>query len=241
MKTNFSTETVKTELSRAKGIIEQFINSCSHNLKGPLTSIEGLVMIAEYCTNPGEVNQCLGLIQHCTINMLEMIRKLEEYTINLQRDLNHDEIEADHLVERVLQEYATEIEKDQITISTKVTQVHKWIADEQCNYLILKNLISNAIRFSNQATKQKKIQVKVGVLADRINVEVSDNGIGIVETEQQQIFEPFHRSSGQSKGSGLGLFLVKGLIDKLKASISVFSNDNMGTSFVLSMPNSPAI
>ena len=78
MNSTLSTETVRKELKRAKGMIDQFINSCSHSLKGPLTSIEGLVMIAEYCTNPGEVNQCLGLIQHCALNMLGMIHKLEE-------------------------------------------------------------------------------------------------------------------------------------------------------------------
>jgi len=241
MRTNISTDKVKMELNRTKTIIDQFINSCSHNLKGPLTSIEGLVMIAEYCTNPGEVNQCLGLIQHCTLNMLETISKLEEYTVNLQRELNHDEIEAEQLVERVLAEYATEIDKDQITISTKVSQSYKWIADERCNYLILKNLVSNAIHFSNREMKAKKIHVKVGVHADHVNVEVLDNGVGISESEQKKIFEPFHRGSTQSKGSGLGLFLVKGLIDKLKATISVSSNGGLGTSFSLSMPNNFAL
>ena len=237
MKTNFSADMVKKELSRTKTIVDQFINSCSHNLKGPLTSIEGLVMIAEYCTNPGEVNQCLGLIQQCTLNMLGMIHKLEDYTINLQRELHHDEIDADKLVERILEEYASEIDQDQITISTKVSQSHQWIADEHCNYLILKNLISNAIHFSNRETKTKKIGIKVGVQPDHINIEVSDNGVGISEPEQKKIFEPFHRSSLQSKGNGLGLFLVKGLTDKLKASISVCSNERLGTSFSLSMPN----
>jgi len=241
VKTNFATDTIKKELSRTKGIIDQFINSCSHNLKGPLTSIEGLVMIAEYCTNPGEVNQCLGLIQQCTLNMLEMIQKLEEYTINLQRELNHDEIEADQLVERVLAEYASGIEKAQIAISIKVTQSCKWIADKEVNYLILKNLVSNAIHFSNRETKAKKIQVKVGVQPDRVNVEVIDNGIGISEVEQKLIFEPFHRGSTQSKGNGLGLFLVKGLIEKLKASISVCSNEVRGTLFSVSMPNNAAL
>jgi signal transduction histidine kinase len=241
MKANFSNDKVKIELSRTKAIIDQFINSCSHNLKGPLTSIEGLVMIAEYCTNPGEVNQCLGLIQHCTLNMLETISKLEEYTVNLQRELNHDEIGAEQLVERVLAEYANEINKNQIAISTKVCQSFKWIGDEHCNYLILKNLISNAIHFSNRDAKTKKVQVKVGVQANHIDVEVSDNGVGISKPEQEKIFEPFHRSSTQSKGSGLGLFLVKGLIDKLKASISVCSKENLGTSFSLSMPNNFAL
>jgi signal transduction histidine kinase len=241
MKTNLQTENAKRELSRARIIIDQFINSCSHNLKGPLTSIEGLVMIAEYCTNPGEVNQCLGLIQQCTVNMLEMIRKLEEYTTNIQRDLRYDEIEVDQLLGRVLAEYSQEITQKKIAISTKVFQSQKWVADEHCNYLILKNLISNAIHFCNPGEKLKKVHVDVAVRADQVKVEVTDNGIGIPQPEQQKIFEPFHRCSNRSNGNGLGLFLVKGLMDKLKASISINSNENFGTSFFLSMPNNLAL
>jgi len=111
------------------------------------------------------------------------------------------------------------------------------VADEHCNYLILKNLISNAIHFCSPDEKLKKVHVEVGVRADHIKVEVTDNGIGIPQQEQQKIFEPFHRSSSRSNGNGLGLFLVKGLMDKLKASISISSNENLGTSFFLSMPN----
>ncbi len=230
-------ESVSNELSQAKSIINHFIRSCSHNMKNPLSSIEGLVMIAEYCTNPMEVNQCLQMIQQSTNNLLEMIHTLEEYTIHQQRQLEYNEIEAEQLVDRVLEEYATEIDQHKISVTTKVSQTHKWVADEYSNYVILKNLICNAIRFANQESPSRKINVKVGVLSDHVKVEVSDNGIGIPEKDQLNLFEPFHRASEQSKGNGLGLFLVKGLIDRLKASISVCSAEHSGTSFQISMPN----
>jgi signal transduction histidine kinase len=236
MKTH-STESVEKELNMAKDIINQFINSCSHNLKEPLTSIEGLVMIAEHGTGLHETKQCLKLIKHCAAKMSDMIRSLEEYTITLKRQLQQDEIEAEQLVERVLDEYVEKIDRDKILISTKIAQPHKWIADEHCHYLILKNLISNAVQFSNPERKVKEIEVKVGVEADHVDVEISDNGIGIPEQEQHKIFRPFHRGSTKTKGSGLGLFLVKGLIEKLKASVSVSSAENIGTTVSISIPN----
>jgi signal transduction histidine kinase len=231
------TEAPVNELTKAKVIIDQFINSCSHNLKSPLTSIEGLVMIAEYSSDRQEIQQCLELIQICAVNMQDMIRKLEDYTINLQRELNHEEIVADELVGKVLREYAQRIEDDNIAVSTNISQPFKWISDHQCNYLILKNLVDNAIQFADPGKENKTVNVKVGVKMDQVDLEVSDNGIGIAEEEQEKVFQAFHRSSSQSHGNGLGLFLVKGLAEKLKASLSVLSKEQIGSSFLLSIPN----
>ncbi|MBS1509009.1 MAG: HAMP domain-containing histidine kinase [Bacteroidetes bacterium] len=230
-------EVATQELDKAKSIIDQFINSCSHNLKSPLTSIEGLVMIAEYCSDRDEIKQCLELIHHCAVNMQEMIKSLEDYTINLQRELNHEEIFATDLVDKILKEYAQHIEENNIAFSTSISQPFNWISDRQCNYLILKNLVDNAIQFSDPTKENKKVNVTVGVQVDQVNMEVSDNGIGIAEDEIEKVFEPFHRSSSHSKGNGLGLFLVKGIVNKLKASISVKSKEKVGTSFSLSLPN----
>lgn len=234
-------EVATQELDKAKSIIDQFINSCSHNLKSPLTSIEGLVMIAEYCSDRDEIKQCLELIHQCAVNMQDMIRSLEDYTINLQRELNAEEIFADELVEKILKEYAQHIEDNNITFSASISQPFNWISDRQCNYLILKNLVDNAIQFSDPSKETKKVNVTVGVNVDEVNMEVSDNGIGIAEGEMEKVFEPFHRSSSQSKGNGLGLFLVKGIVNKLKASIAVRSVEKMGTSFMLSLPNQHAL
>jgi hypothetical protein len=239
MKTTVEVATL--ELDKAKSIIDQFINSCSHNLKSPLTSIEGLVMIAEYCSDRDEIKQCLELIHRCAVNMQDMIRSLEDYTINLQRELNHEEIIADELVEKILKEYSQHIEDNNIAFSTSISQPFNWISDRQCNYLILKNLVDNAIQFSDPSKENKKVNVTVGVKLDHVNMEVSDNGIGIAKDEIEKVFEPFHRGSSQSKGNGLGLFLVKGIVNKLKASITVTSEEKVGTSFMLSLPNHQTI
>jgi len=231
---------ITMELRKAKGVINNFVNSCSHNLKSPLTSIEGLVTVAKYHTSPEEVNQCLGMIEHCALHMLDVILKLEEYTSIQHHELNKKAIQANALVEKVMNEYSKEIDQQQITVSTTISQSTPWVTDEYCNYLILSNLVENAIRFHDKGKNSKKIDIKLAVAQDQVSLTVSDNGIGIVEAEKQKIFEPFHRSSGQSKGSGLGLFLVQGAIEKLKASIAVKSAEKSGASFQISIPNHQA-
>jgi signal transduction histidine kinase len=240
MKANDSSERITMELKKTKGIINSFINSCSHNLKSPLTSIEGLVLIAEYCTNPKEVDQCLGMIQHCALSMLDMIHKLEEYASMQNHELNRKAIQAHTLVEKIMNKYGKEINQQQITISITISQSTPWVSDEYCNYVILSNLVGNAIHFHDNGKGSKKINIEVAVAQDQVSLTVSDNGIGIIEEEKQKIFEPFRRGSGQSKGNGLGLFLVKSAIEKLQASISLESKENLGASFRISIPNNQA-
>lgn len=239
METKFSAEPM--ELKKANGIINNFIKSCSHDFKSPLTSIEGLVMIAGYSTNQEEVNHCLTLIQQCALNMLNSIHKLEEYTIVQHRKLCNDDIQADQLVDKVVKEYSKEIDQQQIVVSTRIVQYSPWISDEQCNYLVLKNLVENAVNFIDREKKPNWINIKIDVSDEFVSLEVSDNGVGIADDEKEKIFEPFHRSSTQSKGSGLGLFLVKGIIEKLKASVTLSSIQKVGSSFLISIPNNKTL
>lgn len=230
-------EVATQELDKAKSIIDQFINSCSHNLKSPLTSIEGLVSIANYSMTKEETRRCLDLIHNCASNMVEMIQKLEDYTVNLRRELADEEIKPDQLLAQIFEEYNEVIESKPISVSIKISEHMKWFGDRHLHYLILKNLIQNSILFSDPDKKIKKVDVQVDVTRGSVSVEISDNGIGISEAEQRKLFKPFHRGSIQSKGGGLGLFLVKGLLDKIKATVLIDSVDHVGTSVFLSIPN----
>ncbi|HTH56933.1 MAG TPA: HAMP domain-containing sensor histidine kinase [Cyclobacteriaceae bacterium] len=223
-------------LKGATNIIESFIRSCSHKLKSPLTSIGGLVMVAQHSKDLSEVKEYLGLIHQSAMNMIEMIHIMEEYMDNQKRELDSKEIKADQLVKRILEEEAAELQQHHIQVSTKIVQPCKWINDEHVTYVILKSLLENSIQYRNRNI-DPKINIKIGVGVQHVTLEVSDNGMGIAEQEQPKIFEPFHKGSELSTGHGLGLFLVKGFLDKLKATISVSSKENIGTTFSISIPN----
>jgi signal transduction histidine kinase len=239
MKKQTNIVTLQQELEQAQQVIAQFIYSCSHSLMSPLTTIEGLLMLAKN-DDTSDVNEYLARIQHCVANMQTAIRSLQDYTSAVHSEHSVEEVQADELVEKVLREYDDVIEQHGIKVFTKIAQEHAWYADEQAEYIILKNLIGNAIQFRDTEKKENKIRVEVAVKKDAVKLEVSDNGIGIPASEQKKVFIPFHRGSIQSKGNGLGLFLVKGLADKLNASVSIRSNEMIGTSFSISLPNQAA-
>jgi signal transduction histidine kinase len=103
---------------------------------------------------------------------------------------------------------------------------------------ILRNLISNAIKYRNLDLRiQSEISIKIRVDNLRADISFTDNGIGISDENLTRVFEMFYRASEQSDGSGIGLYIVKNAVDKLGGKISVQSKSGIGTRFHIILPN----
>ena len=110
-------------------------------------------------------------------------------------------------------------------------------ADPQLFKIILFNLVENSLIFQNkEINKLHKIDVLISKTDNQITLTITDNGIGIEEDQIDSIFDMFYRASAQSKGSGLGLYLVKIAVEKMKGSIQVESIYEEYTSFTVNLP-----
>jgi hypothetical protein len=101
----------------------------------------------------------------------------------------------------------------------------------------MNNLLSNAIRFSQENSEIKLI---TDVSSDEVRIELSDEGIGIPETDQSNIFRRFYRAKNAltfQDGTGLGLSIVKKYVELMKGNISFTSEENKGTTFYITFPN----
>lgn len=226
---------LEKELAQSKIIIERFVHSCSHGLRGPLASIQGLAEVARYA-NAEEVKECLDLIQCCAKNTKEMIRNLEAYLMHTQRELCHDELDASKMVGIILDQYEPAIKDNALEVITYIDQRHRWISDHDCNFLILKNVIANAIQFSDHEKVVRQIDISARTNRRGMLITVHDNGIGISKTHLKHVCQPFFRGSQQSNG-GLGLFVVKTLTEKLGAKFSFHSQEQKGTTCSIVVPN----
>jgi signal transduction histidine kinase len=221
----------------AQKVIEKFIYSCSHDLRAPVSSIQGLVRIAEYYPHHEETHKCLEMIEACTQKMDKLIRSLEEYMINAQHELNMEEVNGVELLEQVINNYEEELTTKGITVTKEINMATPWITDRYSTYQIIKHLFSNAVVFSDDEKPDKNIFIRLNSTKDDASIEVIDNGLGIPRTDQQKIFDVFFRGSSQSQGLGMGLFLVDHLIQKIKANVTFNSIEKKGSSFKVFMPN----
>ena len=96
---------------------------------------------------------------------------------------------------------------------------------------------SNAIKYHNYNQKSPFINVSVSANSNSAQITIEDNGIGIAPEHQHKIFDMFYRIKGDIPGSGLGLYLVKEIIDKLKGTIELQSQLNQGTKFIIILSN----
>jgi signal transduction histidine kinase len=200
-----------------------------------LASIQGLTEVARYA-NADELNDCLGLIQSCTKKMKDMIGNLEACITHSQRELSCDELDASQMVGLILNQYEPVIKDNSLQVVTSIDQSHQWISDHECNLLILKNVIGNAIQFADQEKEVRQIDINARSNRKGMLINIRDNGIGICKNQQKLICQPFFRASLQSRG-GLGLFLVKTLTEKLGAEFSIQSQEREGTTCSIIIPN----
>ena len=101
---------------------------------------------------------------------------------------------------------------------------------------VLGNLVYNAVKYHDVSKKKRFVQVSAEIKENCIAVCVKDNGIGIAEEFKPKIYDMFFRASESSKGSGLGLYIVKETLDRLKGSITCQSVENEGSTFEISVP-----
>jgi len=118
-----------------------------------------------------------------------------------------------------------------ITIKGKGFLSDKWRINE-----IFRNLIANSIKYKDSHKESCHLNISVKTVGDSCEIQISDNGAGIPKDSIPHIFEMFYRATDTSKGSGIGLYIVKNAIEKLEGTIDIESEYGEGTSFLIKLP-----
>lgn len=228
----------RLELSFEK--ISQFSSDASHELKTPLTIIRGEIEIAlrkersidEY---KGVLNTSLDeiIIIEKTINDLLFLAKNEkDILIDNQEDIYFDEI-----IDESINEVKSFAKLNQIEINFILEDTIEYKGYSNLLKIALKNVLKNAIQFSH---KNSQIIVKSYKKENFFEISVQDFGIGIAENEQNKIFEKFYRTdksrNKNSGGTGLGMSILKKIIDIHKGKINIHSKEDKGTTITISFP-----
>jgi signal transduction histidine kinase len=125
-----------------------------------------------------------------------------------------------------------------LEIRTKIIQWYPFHSDLTKIRIILNNLISNSIKYrKNLEDEISYINIEIETSPKEASIIIEDNGEGIPDDKLDKIFDMFYRASENSEGSGLGMYIVKNVVKKLKAKIDVKSEEGSGTKFTIHVPN----
>jgi len=224
------------ELERANRVKSNFVASMSHELRTPLNLIIGYNdLMREGTFGPLTAEQCetIGRVQKSSRELLEMI----EATLDLSR-LEAQQVKAEP-GEISVRDLVAELDADTRVLRDKPDVEFLWRIDASLPSLrtdplklkmILKNLIVNAVKFTDRGS----ITVSACARAEGIEFTVADTGIGIPAEAHEVVFEPFRQAGGvphHRGGAGLGLYIVRRLLDLLGGTISLESDVGRGSAF----------
>ncbi|MFO7879540.1 MAG: sensor histidine kinase [Bacteroidota bacterium] len=222
-----------------KQIRYQFLSLLSHELKAPINAVEGYLQMMKNKEAGNDINDYMQMVNRSLDrmdNMRNLIMDLLDLT-KLESGKKQRSIEKINLPEVVedaiatMQPYA--IQKD-ISIQKDLPEKLEMNADREEMEIVLNNLISNAIKYNK---KEGNVNISLYQTEHEIHIVVKDTGIGISEDDQARLFREFVRIRNEEtkkiSGSGLGLSIVKRIIDNYKASIHLESKKDEGSTFYI--------
>lgn len=227
---------LNAELKKANEELDKFVYSTSHDLRAPLASLLGIIYLAEKDFKGHPVHEYLIQIKYTVNRLDEFIKDILDYSRNIKMKIGYEDINFYDMIEEIKSTMMHIRKIGEIEFETIVEHSVPVISDGPRLKTVLSNLISNSIKYHD---KQKESWVKVIVSGDEeeFKITVADNGIGIHPSEHQKVFEMFHRSTETSEGSGLGLYIVKEVVNILKGKIELKSAPREGTEISITVPN----
>ena len=231
-------ERSNAELRKLNNELDRFVYSASHDLRAPLASILGLINVARL-DDSSRVDDYLKKIE-ISVNKLDgFIRDIIDFSRNARTEIEVEPIEFEKLIHEIIDNLMYLDEKNQIKRIVNVNATGSFYTDRKRLTIVLNNLISNAVKYFNPHSQNPFIEVDVEMNDRAAKIIVKDNGIGIAAVHLDNIFKMFYRGDEKSRGSGLGLYIVKETVDKIGGTISVNSKYGEGSSFTVTLPSLP--
>ena len=228
---------VNEELARKSEEMEQILYTISHDLKSPLVTIQGFLSYLAGDTAAGRMDRVAShcqRIQNASSRMTRLIDHLLDFS-RVGRMKNEPTIvNLSHLVDEVVASHVeqTAEKKIQVTIQRDMPII---TADRDRIYQVLDNLVVNAIKYGSGAA-QPRIEIGGRIENDEIRVFVKDNGVGIAPEFHKKVFELFHRLDQDTEGAGVGLAIVKRIVEGHGGRAWVESRPGEGAGFWLAFP-----
>lgn len=235
----------KSASDEANRMKSEFVATISHEIRTPMNAIIGFAELLSEQVQDFMLDSYVQGINSAANNLLNLINdvldlsKLEAGKMRVQ----HQELSLNNLLVELQQMFFAKIREKGLTfvIDTSNNLAEAVMLDEIRLRQVLVNLISNAIKFTDEGTITVRLSMKATDTPQRahLTIDVIDTGIGIAEDQQEFIFEPFHQQEGQDTrrygGTGLGLSICRRLIEIMNGSLTVKSTLGQGSTFTVAL------
>lgn len=230
-------EDERQKLNEENKELDSFLSSTSHDLRTPIASILGLTYLGRIELQEEKARTFMNIIE-------ERIKKLDliiSDILNLSRskkiDLKIEELDLRELIEETIADIKFNKGASSIFLDYQAHPSHTFKSDYNQVKIILSNLLSNAVKYHNLDQANPYIRVTFKRTRHVVEISVEDNGRGISKENVPKIFDMFFRAADEIEGTGLGLYIVKEALNKIKGIIFVDSELGKGSKFRIVLEN----
>lgn len=223
-------------LMKTNAELDRFVYSTSHDLRAPLTSILGLLNIASGTQDVSEVKQYMGMMKDRVHSLDKFIMDITDYSRNNRLEIIREKTDLSELAREIWDSLRHSPDALNINFHIDIPEGEFIETDKNRLRIVMSNLISNAMRYHDARKDDRFIRLKLQASGRAAYLKVEDNGQGISPEHHHKIYDMFYRGNEKSKGSGLGLYIVKETLSKLAGSIHLESAPGVGSTFTVKLP-----
>lgn len=216
--------------------LDSFFYRVSHDLKGPIASLLGLSELVDKDIKDPEARKFFKMYDHQIRRLNMIVMELINITELNYRDIKLTPINFYEIVDNCISAYAYMPNYSKISFTIDIESNLYFKSEWYIINTILQNLIENSIKYVDEEKDKPEVRVKVFKKKENIIIKISDNGDGISAEHHNKIFDMFYRASEKGSGTGLGLFIMKRAIERLKGEVSVQSEIKIGSTFEVKIP-----
>ena len=222
-------------LAEANKELDTFLYRASHDLRSPVCSIIGLCNIALMLSN-GESKDLVEKMVTTTATMDKLLKKLSIIS-EINQPSNFSSITLLDVIENIRTGFSMMIKDQRIKFTIDCPPDLVIYSYPNLIETILVNLIENAFFYSvMKDSKNAQVQLTATVKEDQLEISLYDNGIGVDDSISPKLFDMFFKGNENSKGNGLGLYIVQKSVQALEGKITVESEPDRYTKFIVSLP-----
>jgi len=240
--TNQELHESNARLLRTNADLDTFVYTASHDLKSPIVNIEGLLLALREQLPPETQRdatsaELLAMMEDAVQRFQQTLGHLTDVS-RLQQDLSQrptETVDLPALAEAVRRDILPELLAAHATLTVDFNECATVQGSPKTLRSVLYNLLSNAIKYRDP-TRPCQVTLRCRHTPGQLALDVQDNGLGLSEPQQEQLFQLFRRLHTHVAGSGVGLYMVKKMVDNAGGTLAVQSQPGVGSTFTVLLP-----
>lgn len=230
-----SREQAFVKLQSSHRELDNFIYKASHDLRGPLARIQGIVNLGLMEAKEKISREYFNMLQLTGAQLNNILsRLLMTYDINHHR-IRLEKVAIKEEVEEMLEALYKENSHFNIRFDLKINENTAWKTDVVLFRIVIRNMFDNALFFRDKKEIKVKIEVEQ-IYNEKLLIKITDNGLGIPESVRDRVFDMFFHGAARSGGTGLGLYMAKKAVERLGGIIQLTNAEARNTVFKIILP-----